>query len=171
MERSPVVPALLVYTPDDLALALHVPRKTIVALCRTGKLPGARKIGRGWRIPQAAAASFFDADLPGTQAARVAGDGGREGEASRRSVSRDEDRGERARGTNARRARGPRPAVAADRAAFLRSCRWLLRPREGEPRRRHMAQGARVPSRHSARFLRSLPANGSVDGARRRLQG
>jgi excisionase family DNA binding protein len=54
-----------VATPDELALALHVPRKTIVALCRTGKLPGARKVGRGWRIPEAAVASFFDADLPG----------------------------------------------------------------------------------------------------------
>ena len=56
------MPALLVYTPDELALALHVPRKTIVALCRTGKLPGARKVGRGWRIPEAAVASFFDAE-------------------------------------------------------------------------------------------------------------
>jgi hypothetical protein len=37
--------------PDDVAEVLKIPRKTAVALCRRGDIPGAKKVGREWRVP------------------------------------------------------------------------------------------------------------------------
>lgn len=40
-----------VLTPDEVAAHLDIPRKTVVALCADGRLAGAFKAGRQWRIP------------------------------------------------------------------------------------------------------------------------
>jgi excisionase family DNA binding protein len=40
-----------VLTPDEVAAHLDIPRKTVVALCADGRLVGAFKPGRRWRIP------------------------------------------------------------------------------------------------------------------------
>lgn len=40
------------YTPEETAMYLGVEPNTIRELARKGKIPGARKIGRVWRIPR-----------------------------------------------------------------------------------------------------------------------
>ncbi len=37
--------------PDEVAEVLKIPRKTAVELCRRGEIPGAKKVGREWRVP------------------------------------------------------------------------------------------------------------------------
>jgi excisionase family DNA binding protein len=37
-------------TPKQVAYFVQVPEKTIVALCAQGRIPGAKKIGRRWRV-------------------------------------------------------------------------------------------------------------------------
>lgn len=37
--------------PDEVAVVLKIPRKTAVELCRRGVIPGAKKVGREWRVP------------------------------------------------------------------------------------------------------------------------
>ena len=41
----------VVLTPDQVAERMQIPRRTVVALCAQQRLPGARKAGRCWRIP------------------------------------------------------------------------------------------------------------------------
>lgn len=40
-------------TPEDAAEILRVPVRTVVQLCAQGRIPGAAKVGRRWRIPRA----------------------------------------------------------------------------------------------------------------------
>ena len=40
-----------VLTPEAVAAVLAIPRKTVVALCAEGRLVGAFKAGRRWRVP------------------------------------------------------------------------------------------------------------------------
>jgi excisionase family DNA binding protein len=54
-----------VLTPDEFAREVKLPRKTVVMLCARGDIPGARKLGRCWRIPASAIDSLFDAQSPG----------------------------------------------------------------------------------------------------------
>ena len=50
-----------ILTPDEVAEILKVPRRTVICLCARGDLPGARKAGRCWRVPESAIARFFAA--------------------------------------------------------------------------------------------------------------
>ena len=45
-------------SPEEAAKAFSVQPETIRRLCRDGKIPGARKIGKVWRIPK----SFLSSD-------------------------------------------------------------------------------------------------------------
>ena len=45
-------------SPEEAAKAFSVQPETIRRLCREGKIPGARKIGKVWRIPK----SFLSSD-------------------------------------------------------------------------------------------------------------
>lgn len=56
VRRLPEAEAIL--TPDETALALAIPKKTVIALCAQGRLPGAFKAGRRWRIPGRAVRSI-----------------------------------------------------------------------------------------------------------------
>ncbi len=40
------------YSPEEAAEILEVDPDTIRRLCRQGKIPGAKQIGRQWRIPR-----------------------------------------------------------------------------------------------------------------------
>ncbi|HYT36556.1 MAG TPA: helix-turn-helix domain-containing protein [Methylomirabilota bacterium] len=40
------------YSPEEVAEYLDVTPETIRSLCRAGKIPGARQVGRQWRIPR-----------------------------------------------------------------------------------------------------------------------
>ncbi len=40
------------YSPDEAADYLGVSAETIRNLCRRGEIPGARQVGRQWRIPR-----------------------------------------------------------------------------------------------------------------------
>jgi excisionase family DNA binding protein len=40
------------YTPEEVADYYRVDPATIRRLCRDGKIPGAKQIGRQWRIPR-----------------------------------------------------------------------------------------------------------------------
>jgi excisionase family DNA binding protein len=40
------------YSPEEVAEYLHVSAETIRNLCRRGEIPGARQVGRQWRIPR-----------------------------------------------------------------------------------------------------------------------
>ena len=48
-----------VLTPGEFARRLKLPAKTILELCRREAIPGARKIGRQWRIPDWAVGALF----------------------------------------------------------------------------------------------------------------
>lgn len=61
-----------VLTPLQVGELLQIPMKTISALCRRGDIPGARKVGRQWRIPRWGVDAMFandglpkDAEAPG----------------------------------------------------------------------------------------------------------
>ena len=43
-----------ILTPDEVAVHLVLPKKTVIALCADGRLRGAFKAGRRWRIPGSA---------------------------------------------------------------------------------------------------------------------
>lgn len=47
--RLPEPDAIL--TPEEVAQVLSLPKKTVIALCADGRLAGAFKAGRRWRIP------------------------------------------------------------------------------------------------------------------------
>lgn len=47
-------------TPDEVAAALRLPRRTVTYLCSRGDLVGARKLGRRWRIPLGAVVVPYD---------------------------------------------------------------------------------------------------------------
>ncbi len=40
------------YSPEEVADYLSVSPETIRNLCRRGEIPGARQVGRQWRIPR-----------------------------------------------------------------------------------------------------------------------
>jgi len=40
-----------ILTTEEVAKHLKLPPSTIVLLCARGEIPGARKVGRRWRIP------------------------------------------------------------------------------------------------------------------------
>ena len=48
-----------VLTPEEVAEILRVPAKTIVQLCREGRIPRAAKVGRQWRILRSALPLIF----------------------------------------------------------------------------------------------------------------
>lgn len=41
------------YSPEEVAEYFDVSAETIRNLCRADKIPGARQVGRQWRIPKA----------------------------------------------------------------------------------------------------------------------
>jgi hypothetical protein len=41
-----------ILTPEEFAPLVKIAAKTPVGLCRKGRIPGARKVGRFWRIPR-----------------------------------------------------------------------------------------------------------------------
>lgn len=43
-----------ILTPDEAAEHLGIPRKTVIFLCAEGRLEGAFKAGRRWRVPGSA---------------------------------------------------------------------------------------------------------------------
>ncbi len=53
--------SLVIYTPEEAAAVLKVPPKTVTALCAQGRIPGAAKVGRRWRIPATAIVDYFEA--------------------------------------------------------------------------------------------------------------
>ncbi len=59
-----------ILTPDEVAGILKVPRRTIVRLCGERKLPGAFKVGRGWRVPTSAIAALVDVAVQEARAGR-----------------------------------------------------------------------------------------------------
>jgi excisionase family DNA binding protein len=56
-----------ILTPEEVGALLKLPRKSVIRLCRIGKIPQARRLGRYWRIPESAIAAFFEA-LPVSEA-------------------------------------------------------------------------------------------------------
>ncbi len=50
-------------TPDEAAVALQLPKATVILLCRRGTLP-ARKLGRAWRILRSAVPALFSQRQP-----------------------------------------------------------------------------------------------------------
>ncbi|MBV9691364.1 MAG: helix-turn-helix domain-containing protein [Ktedonobacteraceae bacterium] len=46
------------YSPEEVAEYLSVSPETIRNLCRRGEIPGARQVGRQWRIPR----SYLDSN-------------------------------------------------------------------------------------------------------------
>lgn len=56
------------FTADDVAKMLHAERKTINSMCAAGEFRGAKKVGRGWIIPDWSVEEYFrrDADIPRT---------------------------------------------------------------------------------------------------------
>lgn len=50
---------LIIYTPEEVAAIVKIPERTVVRMCQQGKLPGARKTGRRWRIPKFALEEFY----------------------------------------------------------------------------------------------------------------
>jgi len=50
-------------SPEDAAVYFDTTPEKIRRLCRDGKIPGARKLGREWRIPR----SFLDTDVDTVQ--------------------------------------------------------------------------------------------------------
>jgi excisionase family DNA binding protein len=40
------------YSPEEVGAYLDVSPETIRNLCRAGSIPGARQVGRQWRIPR-----------------------------------------------------------------------------------------------------------------------
>lgn len=60
-EGGPLMPPDLpvIFTPEEVAKLVKVPPKTVTAMCAQGRIPGARKFGRRWRIPQTALVAFF----------------------------------------------------------------------------------------------------------------
>jgi len=51
----------VILTPVQVAERLAVPVGTVVMMCASGRLPGAKKFGRRWRIPEAALRAYFAA--------------------------------------------------------------------------------------------------------------
>jgi excisionase family DNA binding protein len=52
------------FTDKEVASALRVDPRTIQRWCKAGKLPGAYKAGRSWRIPQKTLRQLQLADVP-----------------------------------------------------------------------------------------------------------
>jgi excisionase family DNA binding protein len=59
-----------VLTPEEVAEILRVPPKTIVQLCREGRIPRAAKVGRQWRILRSALPLIFTEAAPPPDAKR-----------------------------------------------------------------------------------------------------
>jgi excisionase family DNA binding protein len=80
--------ALVVLTPEEVAERMKLAPKTVLLLCRRGELPGARKAGRRWRIPEHALAAYFSAESVGHASGHLAsapdGTEGRSGPRGRR---------------------------------------------------------------------------------------
>jgi len=51
-----------ILTPEDVARHLAIPKKTVIALCADGRLVGAFKAGRRWRIPGRAVRRMANGD-------------------------------------------------------------------------------------------------------------
>lgn len=56
-----------ILTPEEVAAIMKRPHRTIIRMCASGQLPGARKAGRCWRIPETAVDAFFAAPAPPEQ--------------------------------------------------------------------------------------------------------
>ncbi|MBK7074610.1 MAG: helix-turn-helix domain-containing protein [Myxococcales bacterium] len=87
-----------VLTPDEVAGLWKVPRKTVVELCRRGEIPGAKKIGRLWRIPGWGVQQMFVDPREGADA----GLREEQGQVARPPVVRGQDQGLGRRGNEAR---------------------------------------------------------------------
>lgn len=59
---------LEILTPDQAAERLQVPTKTVILLCARGEIPGARKVGRRWRIPAWGIARMFEGPVAHSEA-------------------------------------------------------------------------------------------------------
>src|SRR6266511_3324422 len=58
----------LAMTVEQIATALQLPKKTAEQLCREGRMPGAMKFGRSWRIARAAFEAFLRQVMEGVHA-------------------------------------------------------------------------------------------------------
>jgi excisionase family DNA binding protein len=128
--------ALEILTVDEAAARLKVTRRVVLRLCFLGRLPGARKVGRYWRVPSTAIAAFFGASS-GEASEDAALDEDLEAPVAETEASTNSARTRRSQ--KARRAAHPRGALpnpATDRAGFLR----ILKA--GGRSRRHAPSGA-----------------------------
>src|SRR5579859_4580189 len=132
---------LEVLTVEEAAARLKVERRTVVRLCAAGRLRGARKVGRCWRVPESAILALFaepivDADLPREAQGNAPRDGVERPSAARGDRRGQQGRGARARGADAPSTRGrPIPDAAADGPGFLRLLDGGVRtPRARAPR-------------------------------------
>jgi len=71
-----------IFTKDELAARLEMPEARIRELCRAGRLPGARKLGKKWVIP-ILDTSLDSADSPGLTSAHDPGRGSQPPQAAR----------------------------------------------------------------------------------------
>ena len=62
--RFPVAAQYL--TPDEVAAGLRLPRRTVLKLCRLGRLP-AEKFGQGWRIHAGRLAELYAQAVDGAE--------------------------------------------------------------------------------------------------------
>ena len=62
-------------TVEQIAAALQLPKKTAEQLCREGRMPGAMKFGRSWRIARAAFEAYLRQVMEGVHAGVSEGQG------------------------------------------------------------------------------------------------
>lgn len=53
-----------ILTPEEVAKIMQIKVRAVVRLCREGKLPGARKPSREWRVPTSAIETYYSASAP-----------------------------------------------------------------------------------------------------------
>ncbi|MBN8614881.1 MAG: helix-turn-helix domain-containing protein [Deltaproteobacteria bacterium] len=149
-----------VLTPDEAGRILKIPPKTIVQLCREGRMPTARKVGRQWRILRRGLAMLFDggeddADLLEGQGHLAGGDRGERSAQGLRAPWQPQGR-DGVRGAHPRGARGVRHEgrTLPSRADILGLLRGHVPEVRGEgPAREHLEDPA-VPRRDAPRSPR-----------------